>query len=144
MNIKRILSGILALSTLSLGTLSTVGSANAASIETDDMPKASGSTLEKTASTYAGNPNDLCSNVADGAILHAWCWSFKTIEENMDRIAAAGYTAIQTSPANACAYPSGFDPNGSQKMSLMLLIFMQHLEIHELELKAEMVLMNLI
>lgn len=41
-------------------------------------------------------------SVQKGAILHAWCWSFKTIEENMDKIAAAGFTAVQTSPANTC------------------------------------------
>ena len=36
----------------------------------------------------------------DGAILHAWCWSFNTIKENMATIADAGYTSIQTSPIN--------------------------------------------
>lgn len=41
-------------------------------------------------------------SIKDGAILHAWCWSFKTIEQNMDKIAAAGFTAVQTSPANEC------------------------------------------
>ena len=37
-----------------------------------------------------------------GAILHCWCWSFKTIEANMEKIASAGFTAVQTSPANEC------------------------------------------
>lgn len=37
-----------------------------------------------------------------GTILHCWCWSFKTIEENIEKIAEAGFTAIQTSPANEC------------------------------------------
>ncbi len=41
-------------------------------------------------------------SIHDGAILHAFCWSFDTIKENMADIAAAGYTAIQTSPINAC------------------------------------------
>ena len=36
----------------------------------------------------------------DGAILHAWCWSFNTIKENMAVIADAGYTSVQTSPIN--------------------------------------------
>ena len=35
-------------------------------------------------------------------ILHAWCWSFKTIEKNMQEIAAAGYKAVQTSPPQEC------------------------------------------
>lgn len=37
-----------------------------------------------------------------GAILHAWCWSFNTITENLQDIADAGYTSIQTSPINQC------------------------------------------
>ena len=38
----------------------------------------------------------------DATILHAWCWSFNTIRENMKDIADAGYTYVQTSPANTC------------------------------------------
>ncbi|WP_051656712.1 starch-binding protein [Butyrivibrio sp. AE3004] len=41
-------------------------------------------------------------SIHDGTILHAFCWSFNTIKENMQAIADAGFTAIQTSPANAC------------------------------------------
>lgn len=37
-----------------------------------------------------------------GTILHAWCWSFDTIAANMRDIAEAGYTFVQTSPANQC------------------------------------------
>lgn len=44
----------------------------------------------------------LTENIADGAILHAWCWSFNTIKESMQDIAYAGYSSIQTSPANEC------------------------------------------
>lgn len=35
-------------------------------------------------------------------ILHAWSWSFNTIKENLQDIANAGYTIVQTSPANRC------------------------------------------
>ena len=50
----------------------------------------------------------LAENIKDGAILHAWCWSFNTIKANMADIAAAGFTTVQTSPANACVakYPT--------------------------------------
>ena len=41
-------------------------------------------------------------SIRSGAILHCWCWSFKTIEEKLPEIAEAGYTAIQTSPVNTC------------------------------------------
>lgn len=40
--------------------------------------------------------------IQDGAILQAFCWSFNTIKANMADIAAAGYTAVQTSPIQAC------------------------------------------
>ena len=33
-----------------------------------------------------------------GAILHAWCWSFKTIKDHIPDIKAAGYDAVQVSP----------------------------------------------
>ncbi len=40
-------------------------------------------------------------------ILHAWTWSFDTIAANMHDIAAAGYTYVQTSPAQACYVGEG-------------------------------------
>ena len=43
----------------------------------------------------------LAENIKDGAILHAWCWSFNTIKANMADIAEAGFSTVQTSPANA-------------------------------------------
>ena len=42
------------------------------------------------------------SSIHDGTILHAFCWNFNTIREKMPEIAAAGYTAVQTSPINDC------------------------------------------
>lgn len=57
------------------------------------------------AACFAGCSNFFAQtreSIQDGAILHAWCWSFKTIEENMEKIAAAGFSAVQTSPANTC------------------------------------------
>ena len=33
----------------------------------------------------------------EGVILHAWQWSFNNIKDNMEKIANAGYTSIQTS-----------------------------------------------
>ena len=48
------------------------------------------------------NAYGLRDEVADGAILHCFSWSFKTIEESLEDIAMAGYSAIQTSPINTC------------------------------------------
>ncbi len=47
-------------------------------------------------------PVNVNTRVRGGSILHAWCWSFNTIKENMADIAAAGYIALQTSPPNEC------------------------------------------
>ncbi len=44
----------------------------------------------------------LTENIEDGAILQCFCWSFNTISDSMEDIARAGYSAIQTSPANEC------------------------------------------
>lgn len=56
-------------------------------------------------SSYAGGlQTSGAANVRtnDDVILHAWSWSFNTIKNNMKDIADAGYTYIQTSPANEC------------------------------------------
>lgn len=42
-----------------------------------------------------------------GIIMHAWSWNFPTIAKNMKRIADAGFTMVQTSPAQACYSPEG-------------------------------------
>ena len=48
-------------------------------------------------------------SMEDGTILHAWCWSFNTIKENMAAIKEAGYTSVQTSPINAVVVGNGGD-----------------------------------
>lgn len=54
-------------------------------------------------STSTGSTNyNLTEKIKDGAILHCFCWDFKTIENSMEDIAAAGYSTIQTSPINEC------------------------------------------
>ncbi|MCH5304199.1 MAG: alpha-amylase, partial [Ruminococcus sp.] len=52
----------------------------------------------------AGNSYGLLDDVEGGLILHCWCWNFNAIKDNMEQIAKAGYTAIQTSPINE-VYP---------------------------------------
>ncbi len=42
------------------------------------------------------------ANVENGAILQAFCWDFNTIKNSMADIAAAGFSAVQTSPINEC------------------------------------------
>ncbi|MCH5300970.1 MAG: starch-binding protein [Ruminococcus sp.] len=60
-----------------------------------------------TQSTDSDNPYGLTENIKDGAILHAWSWSFNTIKENLQRIAEAGFTSVQTSPINECIVGEG-------------------------------------
>ena len=57
--------------------------------------------------------NGLSKDIEGGAILHCWCWSFNTIREKMPEIAAAGFSAIQTSPI--CEVNNG--GNGSLTIS---------------------------
>lgn len=43
----------------------------------------------------------MAETIAQGAILHAFSWDFKTIRNSLPDIAAAGFRAVQTSPVNA-------------------------------------------
>lgn len=52
----------------------------------------------------------------DDVILHAWCWSFNTIRENMKDIAEAGYKYVQTSPAQHCVTEVSRDKGGGNKL----------------------------
>lgn len=63
------------------------------------------------------NPYGLTEKISDGVILHAWCWSFNTIRENLHKIAEAGYTSVQTSPINQCVVGDngGMDLMGNGK-----------------------------
>lgn len=64
---------------------------------------ASENSSEENSVDYSYQLNDDGSvSMGYGAILHAWCWSFNTITENLQDIADAGYTSIQTSPINEC------------------------------------------
>ena len=52
----------------------------------------------------------------DDVILHAWCWSFNTIKENMKSIADAGYTIVQTPPAQLCVTETKGDKGGGNQL----------------------------
>jgi glycosidase len=58
------------------------------------------SSQTETPDETSPNPYGLLDNADGGLILHCWCWNFNTIKENMETIAEAGYSAIQTSPIN--------------------------------------------
>ncbi|WP_067841704.1 carbohydrate-binding module family 20 domain-containing protein [Amphibacillus sediminis] len=47
----------------------------------------------------------LPANPEDGAIFHAWNWSFDTIRENLEALAEAGFNTVQTSPIQGVKEP---------------------------------------
>ncbi|RIX59623.1 hypothetical protein D3P08_05670 [Paenibacillus nanensis] len=82
---KRFLSLLLAL--VLTASVFTVPTAQAESLT--DAP------VTAAASTASSAPPE---SIRDGVILHAFDWNLSVIEENLQAIADAGYTAIQTSP----------------------------------------------
>ncbi len=52
-----------------------------------------------TVQAYADKNYKLPSTIQEGVILHCFDWKFSDITANLDMIAAAGFTAVQTSPA---------------------------------------------
>lgn len=79
-----------------LTTVSPVIASAATTVSTTDSTQ-----TQQVAATSSSNLQ--ANSIQDGVILHAWCWSFNQIKAHLADIAAAGYTAIQTSPAQACA-----------------------------------------
>ena len=66
-------------------------------------------------SGYAGDkPSETITN--DDVILHAWCWSFNTIKDNMKQIADAGFRYVQTSPAQNCITEARGDKGGGNQL----------------------------
>lgn len=61
---------------------------------------------DKKADSASTNYN-LAKKIKDGVILQCFSWDFKTIENSLEDIAAAGYSAVQTSPINECLEGEG-------------------------------------
>ena len=55
-------------------------------------------TAEAAART-SGNSYNLADNIQDGVILHCFNWKYSDIEAELPAIAEAGFTSVQTSPA---------------------------------------------
>ncbi len=110
---KRILAALLAsLITISLVSCSGDSSSSSEPSSSEMSSNGSSSAAEQTEiepedeteaiDTEPVGEYELSPQISTGAILHAWCWSFNTIKDNLKDIAEAGYTAIQTSPINEC------------------------------------------
>ncbi len=63
-------------------------------------------TVQNDLKDPADNQKD--SDIQGNTILHCFDWSYKAITDNLDKIAEAGYTAVQTSPVQA---PKDYSPN---------------------------------
>lgn len=88
---KKVAAGIVAVATLfgGMGVASTALAADRDSYQ---------DTIGNPSFESARNQYGLAKHMKNGAILHAWMWSFKTITQHMPEIAAAGYTSVQTEP----------------------------------------------
>lgn len=62
---------------------------------------------EKPAEEALSTDFKTSDKVENGAILQAFSWDFNTIKASMDDIAAAGFSAVQTSPINECLKGEG-------------------------------------
>ena len=88
---KKVAAGTVAVATLfgGMGVASTALAADRDSYQ---------DTIGNPSFESARNQYGLTKHMKNGAILHAWMWSFKTITQHMPEIAAAGYTSVQTEP----------------------------------------------
>lgn len=118
MKSKKIAAFLLALATVA-STFSgcATNTTTAPSTGTNETTAATGDNTETPNISNVPEGYGLAQNVADGAILHCFAWSFKTITESMEDIATAGFSGIQTSPVNIChdGGDAGMDLFGSGK-----------------------------
>ncbi|MBR1691909.1 MAG: starch-binding protein, partial [Lachnospiraceae bacterium] len=94
MNRKRLFQRALAVFSAAALTLTSIPVSMVNSIAYTVTNGAVSSVVDEISDVHAaGSGNDYT-----GVMLHAWDWSFNQIKEEMPDIAAAGYTAVQTSP----------------------------------------------
>ena len=92
---KKTVAFLAAATTLLAGlSLATAAPQQASAATRDSYADTVGNPTFEAARQKYGLPKDM----KDGATLHAFEWSFKTIMENIPDIAKAGYTSIQTEP----------------------------------------------
>ena len=68
-----------------------------------------------TTSASNTSSSKLATNIQDGVILHCFCWTYNDIKNELPNIAAAGFTSVQTSPAqpgNAGVWYELYQPGG--------------------------------
>ena len=100
---KRIIASLLAACLLG-GTAVSLGGCGE---ETKTGSQGASATESTTAASNGKTDSAGADDIANGAILQAFSWDFNTIRESMPDIAAAGFSAVQTSPVNACLEGEG-------------------------------------
>lgn len=102
---KRIITSLLA--ALLAGSAVSFGGCSKEPSDTGQPETQAGSTAAAATAAEATKAVPAANNKANGAILQAFSWDFNTIRESIPDIAAAGFTAVQTSPVNACLEGEG-------------------------------------
>lgn len=102
MNLKKKLNfkNLLALSSFLCGALLFSSCASTGGSDKSDSTSVKPAEVEREEVVLL--ENGLTEKTEDGVILHCFCWNFNSIKNNMKEIAAAGYSAIQTSPVSKC------------------------------------------
>ena len=93
---KKLAVSVAAVATAIGGVTVTTSAAQAATNRDSYADTVENSTFQAARAEYG-----LAEQMSEGATLHAWEWSFKTIEQHIPEIAAAGYTSVQTEPISA-------------------------------------------
>lgn len=92
---KKTLSIMLTAAMVASLAVTTAVTSNAATIAETESNAAT-NTVGSSANRYG-----LADNIQDGVILHCFDWKYSDIEAELPNIAAAGFTSVQTSPAQA-------------------------------------------
>ena len=101
--LKKAIAGFAAAATLAGGMV--VGSTTAVAADHVGPTTSYDRTLGNAQFEAARKQYGLSQEMRYGAILHAWMWSANTIKNNMEAIANAGYTSIQTVPMSTIKGP---------------------------------------
>lgn len=86
--VSTVLAACIALSSFATG----FGAVNAATIDNSDVSASSSDSV-------SANKYGLKDNIQDGVILHCFDWTYNDIKAELPNIAKAGFTSVQTSPA---------------------------------------------
>ena len=106
--------GVLSLSGIILGAVAAKPKLNKVANANTDAANQSLNTGYVSSST---DTSAFAETVQDGQILQCFCWSYKEIMQYLPKIAAQGFTAIQTSPVQVCKEQTVDDGEGNARIA---------------------------